>query len=91
MHRSTTRHGSGLLVAVVTLVTLVTSDRVLMSREGDTSTQQPQSVSCVREPADGSERKPGDHGFRIKILGQPSPASYTPGQVYTSKLRDEVV
>lgn len=63
--------------------------RPTVMTSSDTSTQRP-AAWCVREPGDGSERTPGDHGFRIKIIGQQVPALYTPGQVYTSKLRDDV-
>ncbi len=43
---------------------------------------------CNRDPAETSASKtPGDNGFRIKVSNHLQTDKYTPGQVYTGKVK----
>jgi len=63
---------------------------VMLSRSttaDDERRRRPTSMNiCQRDPPDiRVDSMPGDHGFRIQIIGHA--VRYTPGQVYTGEQR----
>lgn len=45
---------------------------------------------CERYPRHTTaQRTPGDNGFRVRVLGVPSPDGYIPGEVYTGEISSQ--